>query len=392
MKLADKDTCTGCGACKAACRKGAIDFQKDENGFFVPVVDAGKCVDCNQCSQACHVLNPPDRNPVRAAYAAQTTDKELLMESTSGALFPVLAQAVLRNSGVVYGCVWDEKYNAVFSRAESEEQTVPMKGSKYVWSWAGDVLAQVKEDLENGREVHFAGLPCQVAGVKKFLRKDYDNLFLMDCLCNGAPSPMAFRKYLETIVPEEKLSELNLKFRDKSKYGVGVHITYNGLKKQRKGDYIRNPYYYAFYKHMLDRESCYQCSYGTDQRISDITVGDYWGVDPYHKEMDIKGGVSALLVNTEKGEKLVARMKDQLALVETKKEYISKANNLLLNGKSRKRTVPEIREKFFPELRENGWKAAEKKYLHSFSRFRQSMKFYAPGFVVDLARKMKKSK
>ena len=392
MKLADSSVCTGCGACAQACPKQAIHFVEDQNGFPVPRIDESACISCGLCSRSCPALCMPKEHPVRNAYAAQAKDKTLLKESTSGALFPVFAQAILKEGGAVCGCVWDEAYNAVFTIAQNEAQLSPMKGSKYVWSRPDGVFPEVAAQLEAGKKVLFAGLPCQAAGLKNYLQKEYENLYLVDFFCSGAPSPLAFHKYLETIAPKGEYAGLDFKFRDKDPYGVGVHITYRGQKKKpsRRGEHIKNPYYYAFYTHLIDRESCYRCPYGSDLRVSDLTLGDYWGIENYHVEMDTKAGVSALLVNTEKGEALVSGVRENLELVLTKKESIAKANNFSLKAKTRNRKIPEIREGFFSQLRENGWEAAEKKYLHSRNRTRERLKLLIPEFAVRAAHKILK--
>lgn len=392
MELADKNACTGCGACAKACPKKAIEFYDDDEGFPTPQINSEKCVDCGICNTVCPAINAPALHPIREAYAAQTKDRETLMDSTSGGMFTAFSQEIFRRGGLVYGCVWDENYRAVVTKAENEDKIKTMRGSKYVWSWAGDTFPEVKSILDSGRTVLFVGLACQVAGLKGYLRKEYDNLITMDFLCSGTPSPLAFRRWLESITDTPVPSELDLKFRDKSKFGCGVHITYKGQKTKnaKKGEHVTNPYYYAFYSHLMDRRSCYQCPYGTDQRVSDITMSDYWGIENYHPEMDTRNGVSALMINSEKGAALLESVKDGLELVSTAKENIGKANNLRCNGQKRNRPIPEKREQFFAELREHGWKAAENACLHDTKRFIQIVKAKIPVRVRKVAKKILK--
>lgn len=390
MELAAHDICTGCGACAKACPRQAIAYGDDDEGFPTPYIQKEKCIECGICNKICPAFNKPKMKTIRAAYAAQALDREILKNSTSGGLFTVFAREIFRRNGVVFGCVWDEQYNAVIKRATNEEELKPMRGSKYVWSWAGDTFPEVRKHLEDGRAVMFVGLPCQVAGLKNYLRKDYDNLFLMDSLCSGTPSPLAFQKYLDTICVSKIRSDLNLKFRDKEPYGVGVHITYKGKIKKTLpiGEHITNPYYYSFFSHLIDRRSCYQCPYGSADRISDFTMCDYWGVSNYHKEMDVKAGVSGLMINTEKGQILLESVKKALVLIPTQVENIGKANNLILNGKSRDRKIPEIRDEFFSVLKTDGWLVAEKKYLYNKARFKQWIKLKLPATFVLCMRKI----
>lgn len=389
MELALHDTCTGCGACAKACPKQAIEFQVDDEGFPTPKIQKEKCIECGICNRVCPVISIPEMNVVKEAFAAQILDRVALKDSTSGGLFTVFSREIFKHNGVVYGCVWDKEYNAVLTCAENEKEIEPMRGSKYVWSWAGDTFPKIRQNLEKGKVVLFTGLPCQVAGLKKFLRKDYENLFLIDCLCSGTPSPLAFQKYLDTICSSENRENLNLKFRDKNQYGVGVHITYTGKKKKTlpRGEHITNPYYYSFYSHLIDRRSCYQCPYGTDRRVSDLTMCDYWGIANYHKELDIEAGVSGLLVNTAKGVALLDQVKHSLNLVPTKTEFIGKKNNLICDGQQRKRRIPANREAFFSVLTSSGWNEAEKRYLYTKIRFKQWLILKIPDEYIKIIRK-----
>lgn len=394
MELAAHDICTGCGACAKACPRQAIQYKNDDEGFPTPYIQKDKCIECGICNKVCPALNITKTYTIQAAYAAQALDKDILKDSTSGGLFTVFSREIFRRSGVVYGCVWDDQYNAIVKCATNEEEVKPMRGSKYVWSWAGDTFPEIKKHLDDGRIVLFTGLPCQVAGLKNYLVKEYDNLYLLDSLCSGVPSPLAFRKYLETICSPEKLATLNLKFRDKVPYGVGVHITYRGKKNKTLpvGEHITNPYYYSFFSHLIDRRNCYHCPYGSEQRLSDLTICDFWGVSNYHKDMDVKSGVSALMVNTDKGKLLLEVVKHELDLIPTEIENIRQANNLIHDGEKRNRKIPDIRDGFFSELKNNGWQTAERKYLYNQARFKQWLKLKIPSDVLSVVKKLLQSK
>ena len=344
----EKDLCTGCGACLNACNNKAIEFVLDDEGFFEPMVESAHCTQCGICNNACPVMNPPEGSKVMESYAAQSTDMNILKDSTSGGIFTVLAQWIIGNNGIVYGCIWDKECNAIITKAEREEEIIPMRGSKYVWSSAVNVYGEIKQFLLEGRLVLFCGLPCQIAGLKTYLQNEYSNLFLVDFLCSGAPSPLAFKKYLDTICTEKDKSKLNFKFRNKIPYGVGVHITYQGQKKKnkRRGENISNSYYYSFYINLINRRSCYQCPFGTDLRISDLTICDYWGIENYHKEFKNILGVSALMINTEKGKYLINCNSAKVNLVKTDIKNIAKANNLNLDGLRRNLQVPANRDAF----------------------------------------------
>lgn len=393
VALTSKEKCTGCGACKAICPKRAIEFDVDNEGFPSPVVDGEKCVNCGLCEKICPALNMPETHTVQAAYAAQLKDKDALKNSTSGGVFTALAREIFRRGGVVYGCVWDKNYNAVTRKAENEEEMVPMRGSKYVWSWAGDTFKEIRDYLEVGRIVMFTGLPCQVSGLKAYLRKSYKNLILVDFLCSGAPSPIALKSYLKTICNDYPLEKLNLKFRDKDPYGVGVNITYNGQKRigRKKGQHISNPYYYSFYIRLIDRLSCYTCKYGTDQRVSDLTIGDYWGVGMYHPDLNIRDGISALMVNTENGRELFDSISQDVIFASTEVDKIAKGNNLSL-GEAKQLCKPKNREAFLRMVSKEGWKAAERRYLYDWTRLKLWLKMKIPSKYINEVKKIIKGR
>ena len=333
MKLADRSICTGCGACAKACPKQAILFRNDEEGFPTPFIQADKCVECGLCSKVCPALNPAKSEPIRQAYAAQMLDRDALKDSTSGGLFTVLSREIFRRGGVVYGCVWDDQYNAV-------------------------------------------------------VRKEYDNLYLVDFFCGGSPSPYAFHEYLKTITCDVPLDKLDFKFRDKSKHGVGVHISYEGKNGRIHQSYVRNPYFFSYHTKVFHRKPCYHCQYRYLQRVEDLTIGDYWGVGRFHKEFDIRAGVSTLLVNSDKGEALLASIRDQLQLSPTRVEDIALGNNLTLGDKRVEFHAPAFRSAFFATIKTRGWTVAERKYLFNKLRLKLWLKQRMPDKAVSAIKKI----
>ena len=360
-----KESCTGCGACMNTCGVGAIRMQTGEDGFAYPVISAEACVQCGQCLKACHAAeNTPLRASIRC-YAAQLQTKDVLKISTSGGLFYALARYVLSTGGAVYGCVYDENYRARISRTDTLDGLQAMHGSKYVWSDPAQSYTDVKKELEQGKTVLYTGLPCQIAGLKAFLRKDYPTLYTVDVLCGGAPSPYAFERYLETLTERKNWKELNFQFRDKENYGAGVHCSYlvNGVKHHE--NYLENSFYFAFSSksRITWRTSCYRCGYKSIRRASDLTIGDYWGVENHHKAFRPKDGVSLVLVNTEQGQRLFEAVKDDLRWEESQVSCAMEKNSLVKENEEGYVPVPSAREAFFRTLRAEGWKAADKKYL-----------------------------
>lgn len=391
MKLAEPSMCTGCGACAKACSQSAIYFKNDDEGFPTPYIQNDKCIECGICNKVCPALHMPRTYAIQAAYAAQILDKQVLEDSTSGGIFTVLSREIFRRGGVVYGCVWDKDYNAVVCKAENEDEIRPMRGSKYVWSWSGDTFPEIRQYLKDGRTVLFTGLPCQVAGLKNYLEKDYDNLYLVDFFCGGAPSPYAFHEYLKTITKDIPIEQLNFKLRDKEKYGVGVHISYETNHGRVHQSYIQNPYFFSYHTKVFHRKPCYHCQYRYEQRVEDITIGDYWGVEHFHPEFDIRAGVSALLINSEKGAELLNSVKQKILLSETTVDHIAEENNLTLGNIKKEFYAPRFRDAFFHTLKAKGWTAAERKYLYNKTRLKLWLKGKLPAqYVVVLKKLMKR--
>ena len=388
MKLAESSVCTGCGACAKACPQGAIYFENDTEGFPTPQIQPNKCIECGICNKVCPALHMPKTHTIQAAYAAQILDKLALKDSTSGGIFTILSREIFRRGGVVYGCVWDKEYNAIVCKAENVEEIKPMRGSKYVWSWAGDTFPEIRQYLEEGRTVLFTGLPCQVAGLKNYLKKDYAHLYLVDFFCGGAPSPYAFHEYMKTITKDFPIDQLNFKLRDKEKYGVGVHISYETKHGRVHQSYVENPYFFSYHTKVFHRRSCYCCQYRYEQRVEDITIGDYWGVAKFHPEFDVRAGVSALLINSGKGAELLDSVKQEIQLSETAVSQIAAGNNLTLGDVKKEFHAPEFRNAFFCTLKTKGWIAAERKYLYNKTRLKLWLKTKIPARYISIAKKV----
>lgn len=359
-------SCTGCGACLQTCKVGAITMEPQEDGFLYPRINADQCIRCGQCMKSCHALDNDLFNSLISCYTAQTKKRDVLSQSTSGGVFYALADCVLKRNGVIYGCIFDGHYNAVIKRAESFEQMQPMHGSKYVWSDSSESYLEAKRDLEAGRIVLYTGLPCQAAGLRKFLKKSYKNLYVVDVLCGGAPSPFAFQKYLETLTDEDEKKNLQFQFRDKSGYGSGVNCTYyvNGVKHHQ--NWLENSFYFAFSSksRITWRRSCYGCKYKSIRRVSDITIGDYWGVEKYHSAFNPQDGVSVVLINTEQGADLFECIKGEIQFEESNVLYAIERNSLVEEIEEGCIQEPSNRADFFRVLQSDGWKAADKKYLN----------------------------
>lgn len=376
-------SCTGCGSCLQICSRHAISMDYYRDGFLYPTIDNDKCIECGLCLKSCHSLNDKMFNEVSECFAAQNKDANILSLSTSGGIFYSLAISVLNNNGIVYGCAFDEDYNASIVRAKTIEEIIPFFGSKYVWSDSSNSYRSVKNDLDNGYEVLYTCLPCQAAGLKMYLGKTYEKLFIVDVLCGGAPSPYAFQKYLETITDNFGKKDLNFKFRDKEGFGTGVNCTYSHKGKKYHENWLENSYYFAFSSksRITWRISCYGCNYKSVHRVSDMTIGDYWGVEKYHPDFQQREGVSVILINSNNGRTIFDRIKDNLLYENSNVVFATEKNSLVNEIIDGHVQIPENRNAFFEELHNKGWSFVDKKYLNLrkkmlFNQKRRKIKNY----------------
>jgi NAD-dependent dihydropyrimidine dehydrogenase PreA subunit len=298
--------CCGCSACYAVCPKRAITMKPDAEGFLLPVIDKTLCVNCGQCQKVCPVLHPGQKRMPLAVYAAKAKDDELRMKSSSGGMFTLLAREILKQGGIVYGAGWEKPaWRVVHKSAENEEELDDLRGSKYVQSDMGDTFRQVKKQLDSGRQVLFSGCPCQIAGLKLFLQKPYDNLLCVDLICHGVPSPFVFDRCKNVIQANSAQSgEIKrISFRQKHAFGwkrFALSFAFaNGSAYLQPLD--QDPFLRGFLSELYSRLSCHECPFRELRSGSDITLADYWNVQQRFADMDDDKGVSLVLANSSTG-------------------------------------------------------------------------------------------
>lgn len=308
--LASHDCCTGCGACHNICAKDAITMIEDEWGYTYPQIDKELCVDCGLCQKVCPALQPLELHKANEAYAAISIDNDERATSSSGGAASVMGRWMLETGGVVYGCAQKNCADIRHIRVDSPKDITLLKGSKYVQSEIALIYRKVKKDLVDGRKVLFTGTPCQVAGLKRFLRKEYENLYTLDLICHGVPSQKMLRKDAEEYGLGDN-ENLRVNFRLKSDASIQyqmqfLHLISKSGEKDIAKDIPYDPYLTAFLTGLSFRENCYTCPYSNPSRVGDITIGDYWGLGAYEPtQFKIKEGVSLVLANTDKGRKLM---------------------------------------------------------------------------------------
>lgn len=314
-----REHCSGCSLCTQVCGKQCIRMEADKEGFLMPVIDHDACVDCGACYKLCpsapeHAIE--ETQPVY--YASAIADKEDLLHSSSGGTFIALAKWMISQGGYVCGCVFDTDMKAVHVCTTDMDVVRSMRGSKYVQSSIEAVLPQVKALVKEGKKVLFTGTACQVAAVKAYVR-DHSNLYLVDILCHGVPSPLFLRKYKDALESKHRGKLVRLEFRNKEKLGWGSeHRTYYEIEKNGKVTGYRPalPAYFCSFFWGIDlRESCYNCKFAGPNRISDITIGDFWGYWSYYHK-NFPEGISISSVNTERGREMMEAVKPEMDFFE----------------------------------------------------------------------------
>ena len=333
INIEDPKDCCACGACLNICPKDAITMREDAAGFFYPAVDETLCVGCGRCVDVCVFTKDGEgAGGDPAVYAAVNRDRDVLKQSSSGGVFSVLADAVLEKGGAVFGAAWGDDLTLSHICVEKRDDLAKLRGSKYVQSSTGTAFRRVKEILTEGRYVCYSGTPCQIAGLKAYLGKDYDTLLTVDIICHGVPSMKMLQDDLGQVSGVDLREIRDIKFRDKS-YGWGVNGSLTAGNKKRKYNAGTSPYYFYFLKGEVYRESCYRCRFPSEGRQGDLTLGDYWGIrgEMIAKLGAIKPdeGISCVLANTEKGKEWLSSVSGALALAPTDRKSVEKRNGQL---------------------------------------------------------------
>lgn len=322
--------CTGCRMCAQICPVKAINMKENEEGFFEPIINKKKCIKCGLCLKRCPQLNDVeivDKIDNTKVLAVKNRNLKELKKSSSGGIFSVLARYVIENNGAVYGACFNDKFKLEHIRIEKQESIYKLRGSKYLQSNIQNTFELVKSDLNNDINVLYVGTPCQIAGLKNYLGKSYDNLLLIDILCHGVPSQKIFDEYIAWLGKKNKSKVIGYDFRNKEKsvweLGYIPKINFeNGKSKYIYGN--SDIYITSFLNGNTLMEACYNCKYTNKERISDITIGDFWGVNEIYPELYDEKGISLVLINTVKGNKVISDIKSDIFIKEIEIERVLK--------------------------------------------------------------------
>ena len=381
VEVVERERCIGCGACYSACGHDAIIMQFDEEGFEYPIINQNACADCGLCQASCPVIHfdyskRKEYSDIQKGYAARNTNYAQRLISSSGGVFPVLAEYIIDQGGIVVGTAYDKKFNAQHLIIENKENLLKLQGSKYLQCKADNLtFKQIRKELIAKRLVLYSGMACQVEGLKQFLRRDYENLYTVDLICMGIPSPKVWQVYLSTFFKGEEIKHVNFKEKSIGWDSFCFHVDTDKRTFKERG--MSNLYLQSMFRSWNMRKSCFQCPFKNAERISDFTLADCWGASKLVPNVNDNKGLSSVVVHSHKGLELWYSVRAKLEFKEIPLEEISKGNpNLIQNKKP-----SGDRSLFYKKLKENPERA-----------FTKLCKVNSPSLISRIIKKMKINK
>lgn len=363
IKITDKSKCSGCHACAQACPKHSIVMEADAEGFLYPTVNEKTCVDCGKCEKVCPVLSPLQLSKTAdqvCAFAAVSNDEAVRRNSSSGGMFSVFAESILADGGVVFGAALDGNMHLRHIAVDCIADLQRIRGSKYVQSEIGTAYQEAKAYLDSGRYVYFTGTPCQIAGLYRYLGKDYENLLTQDLICHGVPSSMVWERYVGF---REELSASKTKsvsFRHKENGWRRYSVQFQFLNSAEYREVLsKDPYMRAFLGNYTLRPSCYACTFKDKLRCSDITLADFWGVQHVCPELDDDKGTSLVILNSEKAKKIFETQSDKMSYTEVNLDEAVSYNTAMICSAKK----PRNRDAFMKAISSERFDKAVKRYV-----------------------------
>ncbi len=354
ISINSKYNCCGCGACAQRCPHNAIELTYDNEGFLYPQIDKSICTNCGLCEHVCPFINQELPSEPIKAYAAKNNDENIRKQSSSGGLFTLLATEVINKGGIVFGAKYTTTWEVEHDYTDTINGLAKFRGSKYVQSKIGNNYILAERCLKDGKQVLFSGTPCQIAGLKRFLRKEYANLICVDIICHGVPSPNVWNKYITDV----RYNGQQIKFvshRDKTNgwklFGVKIDSTDGTICSETLQE---NIYLKVFLQNLCLRPSCYKCQTLSGKNKSDITIADFWGIQHTHPDFDDDKGCNLVLINSKNGLKFFNKI--ECDKIET--DFISaiKYNPSYFKSVAE----PKYRKYFFKKFPKKGFEVYDK--------------------------------
>lgn len=337
--ICDKNKCTGCFCCFNVCPRNAISMEEDKFGYIYPKIDTKKCINCNICKMRCPSNNVLPLNTIKKCYAGMDKNNKSREKSSSGGIAYILSKFIIKHGGIVYGASFESGLKVEHVRVDNLTCLEKLRGSKYVHSYINDTYKQAKEDLKTGKQVLFIGTPCQISGLKFYLGKNYDNLYLIDIICHGVPS----LQFLKEEIGDIKNID-NIIFRENNNFYLSI---FSKGKKIINKYFLDSPYYDGFLCGTTYRDNCYNCLYAQPKRIGDITLGDFWGLHDDSKLYDSREkGVSLILILNNKGQKLFNNISNEIIYEERNIQEAIDGNKQLRHPTKINRTAKKFKQKY----------------------------------------------
>ncbi len=326
-----KYNCTGCSSCEKVCPSSAIKMKQDEKGFLYPEIINKYCTNCGICKKNCPNLvkdNTPNEN--QRIFAMKNKNEDIRGKSSSGGVFYEYAKIILEDNGIIYGAAYNAFNEVEHIRIDKIEDLYKLQGSKYIQSEIKNTYIEAKEDLEKNKKVLFSGTPCQIDGLKAYLnrkRVNQEKLYTCDIICHGVPSPKVFKDYLKKLENKYNSKIIKINFRHKeNEYTQNIKIDFENGESYVSNYNQEDEFYRLFLQDIVLRESCYECKYTSFNRVGDITLGDFWGIERTIKNFDDHKGVSLALINTEKGKEIFEKIQEKFEIQETFRENCIQRN------------------------------------------------------------------
>lgn len=386
LEIKDKAKCTGCRACEQLCPVKCIEMIEDEEGFLFPKIDEEKCINCGLCQNRCPQLKSKEEDREKNIYAVKPKEVEVAKKSTSAGMAYILMEKTINEKGIVFGCTYNENLEPIQIKVEKKEELQKLRGSKYVFSNTLHTYSEAKTALEENKKVLYIGTPCQIDGLYAFLGKKYENLLTADIVCHGVPSQKIFKKYIEYLENKFKAKVINYEFRNKDKAIWGefcAKVTMdNGKIKYLNAD--EDPYYSNFLKGTIYRECCYKCKYANGNRLGDITLADFWGIEKEDSKFSSTNGVSLVIINSLQGKKAFESVEEQIEYKEFSIEQASSKNSNLKHPTKRS----DVRNDIYQGINEMDAKNYIKKKLKISNKMKKKIKKFIPKKVKKIIKKM----
>lgn len=327
IEIKEKKNCCGCTACSEICPSKCLVMKGDKDGFVYPVIDTDKCVNCGLCERVCPMINYQIPNHKTLAFGAINKNESIRRDSSSGGVFYLLCEYVIKNNGVVFGAAFDKDFNVYHTCSDTLDGCKKFMGSKYIPSMIGNSYKKAKQYLKDNRVVLFTGTPCQIAGLYSYLGEwqKHENLITQDIICHSVPSPNKWNEFKSSISNNKQIT--NIQFRNKETgWRSGSFVVQFDDGSEYRELYAQTVFMKGFLNGDYSRPSCYECIFSRLERQSDITLGDFWGVEGLYPKLYDNKGTSVVLINSKKGKSVIKAISKDMVIKKVKLEWAVKYN------------------------------------------------------------------